>query len=137
VLLTQPCLDDITLAEADISLAWGEEYHSQVLEILRKHSRLFRKELGMFNDGIEMPIRLLDEADLKGLKQAPYRLSVRDKKGMDSILDPLIDQGQVERVPLGGRSAVASPAFVVWQKNKPRVVVDLRKLNAKLFPIEV
>lgn len=28
-------------------------------------------------------------------------------------------------------SPVSCPAFVVWQNNKPRVVIDLRRVNAK------
>jgi hypothetical protein len=115
-------------------MAWGPRYFSQVHDILARHHTLFRDELGMFNDGVDMPIRFRDETDLKGLKQAPYRLSRRDLTAMDSILDPLTQAGRIEKVPLGGRSAAASPAFIVWNKGKPRVVVDLRRINLKLFP---
>lgn len=52
---------------------------------------------------------------------------------MDSILDPLIKAGRIEKVPLGDSSAAASPAFMVWNKGKPRVVVDLHRVNLKLF----
>ena len=51
---------------------------------------------------------------------------------MDSILDPLVDQGRIEKVPLGTPSPASSSAFVVWKAGKPRVVVDLRKVNT--FP---
>ena len=69
-----------------------------------------------------------------GLKQNPYGLSRRDKVEMDKILDPLAAAQKIEPVPLGQPSAAASPAFIVWNKGKPRVVVDLRKVNAKLYP---
>jgi len=40
----------------------------------------------------------------------------------------------VEKVPLRQPSAAASPAFVVWKNGKPRVIVDLHKVNTKLYP---
>jgi len=40
----------------------------------------------------------------------------------------------VEKVPLGQPSAAASPAFVVWKNSKPRVIIDLCKVNTKLYP---
>ena len=50
------------------------------------------------------------------------------------ILDPLVEEVCVEPVPLGQPSAAASPAFIIWNRDKPRLVVDLRKLNTKLYP---
>jgi hypothetical protein len=129
-----PPTEIFSVDDADISLAWGSEFHTQIRQLLTKHATLFRPQLGMFNDGIQMPIQFTDESDLKGLKQAPYQLSRRDKDAMDSVLDPLARQGRIEKVPLGARCAASSPAFIVWNKNKPRVVVDLRRVNQKLFP---
>jgi hypothetical protein len=51
---------------------------------------------------------------------------------MDAILDPMREEGALEDVPLGNPSPAASPAFVVWRNGKPRVVVDLRRVNTKL-----
>jgi hypothetical protein len=45
-----------------------------------------------------------------------------------------VEQGVVAKVPLGVPSAVAFPAFVVWRNNKPRVVIDMRRVNKCLFP---
>ena len=108
-----------------------DDYDGKVLE---RHQTLFRPGLGRFNDGIEMPIPFRDESDIAGLKQNPFNLSQRDRRAVDSILDPLVEQGCVEKVPLGTPSAASSPAFVVWKNGKPRVVVDLRKVNTKLYP---
>src|SRR3989440_4939172 len=88
----------------------------------------------MFNDNVEMPISFRDEKDLTGLKQAPFSLSRRDQEAINRVLDPLAQQGRVEKVPLGQPLAVASPAFVVWKNGKPRVVIDLHKVNTKLYP---
>src|SRR3989440_4706942 len=88
----------------------------------------------MFNDNVEIPISFRDKKNLTGLKQAPFSLSRRDQEAINRVLDPLVQQGRVEKVPLGQPSAVASPAFVVWKNGKPRLVVDLRKVNTKLYP---
>ena len=126
--------EEVAVPEADISEHWGPEYRERVEKVLEKHRTLFRPGLGRFNDGIEMPIPFKDESDVAGLKQNPFNLSQRDRRAMDSILNPLVEQGCVEKVPLGTPSAASSPAFVVWKNGKPRVVVDLRKVNTKLYP---
>jgi hypothetical protein len=60
-------------------------------------------------------------------------MSQKDRKAMDSILNPLKKLGVVEDVPLGKPYPAASPAFTVYKDNKPRVVVDLRQVNTKLY----
>lgn len=125
---------EFNAVHADISDHWGKEYADQLRKVVERHAYLFRPSLGSFNDGIEMPIRFKDESDVAGLKINPYNLSRRDRIEADKILDPLVEDECVEKVPLGQLSAAALPAFVVWNKGKPQVVVDLRKINAKLYP---
>jgi hypothetical protein len=113
--------------------ATGEpEFRDKVRQVLTEYKMLFRKSLGMFNDGIGIPIRFPDENDLAGLKQNPYRLSSKDRKAMDEILNSLKQDGRIEDAPLGDPSPVSSPVFVVWVRGKPRVVIDLRKVNTKV-----
>lgn len=131
---TPPELDPQLALEADVSSEWGPEIDFRIRAILHRHKHLFRHELGLFNDGIQMPIPFKNEADLSGLKQPPIRLSARDRGAMDTILDPLRDTGRVIKVPWDQPSPVACPAFVVWDNNKPRVVVDLRRVNQRLIP---
>ena len=81
-----------------------------------------------------MPIPFKPHVDISDLRQPPYNLSRKDREEMDKILNPLRDEGVVELVPLGQPSPAASPAFVVYNKDgKPRVVVDLRWVNSKLY----
>lgn len=119
---------------ADISDHLDPDDRTAVQEIINRHHRLFRPTLGLFADGTEMPLRFMDETDFTGLKQRPYPLSRKDREVMDRILDPLLENGRIERVPLGDKNPIASPAFIVWNKGKPRVVVDLRKVNMRLLP---
>ena len=125
---------EAAVPQADVSDHWGPEYRERIEKVIEKHQHLFRPGLGRFNDHIKMRIPFKDKSDFSGLKQNPFNLSQRDRKAIDSILDPLVEQGRIEKVPLGTPSAASSPAFVVWKAGKPRVVVDLRKVNTKLYP---
>jgi hypothetical protein len=118
----------------DISTNWGNAYAARIQKLVLTHAELFRPGLGMFKDDIRMPIPFRNEADIANLKQSPFNLSPRDQKAMNEILDPLVKEGRVQQVPLGKPLPAASPAFVVWKEGKPRVVVDLRRINAKLVP---
>ena len=60
-------------------------------------------------------------------------MSYKDRRAMDLILGPLKILGVVEDVPLGKPCLAALPAFIVYRDNKPRVVVDLRRVNTKLY----
>jgi hypothetical protein len=49
--LVQPLPDPgIDLSQADVSNAWAEENRQGVLNVIKEDTRLFRKELGCFNN---------------------------------------------------------------------------------------
>lgn len=123
---------EFDIDEADIPDCWGEKRKQDIKNLILRHARLFSPQLGRFNDGIEMGVPFKQDADLDNLKQRPYNLSRRDRAAFDSIIDPLREVGAVENVPLGHICPCASPAFIVWRNDKPRVVVDLRRVNDKL-----
>lgn len=79
-----------------------------------------------------MPIDFKTGVDILDLRQAPYSASLRDRAAMNDILDPLKEQGYVEDVPFSQPSLVSAPAFLVWKNDKPRLVIDLRRVNTKL-----
>ena len=124
--------DPIDLSQADISDAWGPDISQSILRVVYKYGQLFNPKIGRFNDGVTIPILFKSDADISDLAQRPYNLLRRDKKAMDSVLNPLKEAGIVEDVLLGEGSPVSSPSFVVWRADKPRVVMDLRRVNSKL-----
>ncbi|KAJ8122730.1 hypothetical protein ONZ43_g1146 [Nemania bipapillata] len=128
-----PSSPRIDMTKVNVPSDWPPEVIEELEAVLNRAAPLFRNELGRFNDGILMPINFKEGVDLDDLCQRPYRQSRRDRKAMDSVLDPLRDCGVVESIPLGQPVPVASPAFLVWKKLKPRVVVDLRKVNTKMI----
>lgn len=119
--------------KADISHHWGPEYHAQMKAVVKRYPRLFQAQLGRFNDGIEMPIDFVPNADLSKLAQRPYNSSRRDKAAMDTVLDPLSNVGVVESVPPNEPCPIATPAFIVWRNQKPRFVLDMRRVNTQMI----
>ncbi|KAL2060380.1 hypothetical protein VTL71DRAFT_9775 [Oculimacula yallundae] len=125
-------LPDEPGVEPDISDAFGPEIKGKIKEVLEKHQNLFRPELNRFNDGVVMPVPFKEGVEVNDLRQPPYPQSKRDREEMDKILDPMVADGSLVPVPLGRPSPASAPAFVVYRNGKPRVVVDLRKVNTKL-----
>ena len=80
-----------------------------------------------------MSIKFWDERDIQGLKLASYELFRRDQQKTDKILDSLVKNSCVKSVLLEKLSAAALSAFIVWNKGKSRLVVDLWKVNTKLY----
>lgn len=76
----------------------------------------------------------MNEGKVSEEKLVSYKLSRRDMRVMDAILDPMAADGRVKKVPLEKPSPVSCPAFVVWHNDKTRVVIDLRRVNTKLIP---
>jgi hypothetical protein len=60
--------------------------------------------------------------------RGPYNNSSKDRAVIDEKFDGYHKQGKMDWAPQGVTSA--SPAFVVWQKEAGRVVMDIRGLNA-------
>ena len=69
---------DESVKQADVSDYWGVKFKDEIYKLLRRYTRLFHMELGMFNDSIDMPILFKNEKDLSGLKQSVYNLIKRD-----------------------------------------------------------
>jgi hypothetical protein len=89
--------------------------------------------LGCFNNGIDIPIPFRKDANISDLKQIPYGFSKRDRDAADAILDPLRKAGIIEPVLLGQPLPYTSPGFIVYRDGKPRFVVDLHRVNTKLY----
>jgi hypothetical protein len=137
-------VEDIDISKVDVSDHWGPEAQQSFINTLRKHARLFHKELGRFNDGVTMLIQFSkharlfhkelgrfndgvtmliqfkEDANLDGLRQAPLDMSQRDRDAADGILDPLRQEGALKKLPLGQPSPAASPVSVVWRNGEPK-----------------
>ncbi|PFH55169.1 hypothetical protein XA68_10520 [Ophiocordyceps unilateralis] len=79
-----------------------------------------------------MKVPLAENWHQQRLGMRPYPLNRPDKEFLDAKHQELHDQGRMEWTTEA--SPFASPVFVVWRKDKPRVVVDLRALNSVAIP---
>ena len=110
------------------------KYKKRIQQVIDQEVDLFSSKLSKFNDEVTMLIPFKDESDVKGLKQSLYSLFRRDQKALNSVMNPLKTDSRIEDVPLKQLSVTSSPAFVVWKGNKPCVVINLYKVNTKLYP---
>ena len=94
-----------------------------IRKVLNKYREVFRPAWGLLSDGSAMDIRVKDGA--KPIASQPYRLSPRARRDMDNILDEMREKGRSEP----STSPWAAPAFIVYNHEKPRLVIDFRKVN--------
>ena len=80
-----------------------------------------------------MSMSFIDETNVIDFKQAFYSLIAKDRKAMNEILDSLLNQNRLQKVSLDKIFVAASSIFVIWKNDKLKVVVDLRKINTRLY----
>jgi hypothetical protein len=76
-----------------------------------------------------MRITLKPNAELPN--KGPYNNSAKDRAFIDETFNRYHAQGKMDWAPQGVQAAW--PAFVVWQKLKGRVVIDIRGLNGAVW----
>uniref|UniRef100_A0A1B6JZN4 RNA-directed DNA polymerase n=1 Tax=Homalodisca liturata TaxID=320908 RepID=A0A1B6JZN4_9HEMI len=102
-----------------------EEQAGVLRELCSRFPEVLTPKLGSTHL-IEYEIRL---TDTQPVRSHPYKLAPPKMEVMRGIIKDLLDQGVIEP----SNSSYASPAFLVPKPNgKHRMVVDLRKLNAKI-----
>ena len=121
------------ISKTNIFNHWKNIYRAQVQKILNRHKKFFRNELKKFNDDIEMFILFIDEIDVIDLKQTLYSLIAKDRKAMNEILDSLLNQNRLQKMSLNKIFVAASSIFVIWKNDKLKIIVDLKKINTRLY----
>ena len=110
--------------DIDISPKLTESERLAVLNVLAKHAKVFRSQLGLLNDGSLMKITL--KPDARPVNTPPYRNSPRARREIDKVFDELTKAGRLEP----SSSPWASPVFVVYgHGDKARPVIDFRRVN--------
>jgi len=79
-----------------------------------------------------MPVPFKEGVEINDLRQAPFPQFKKDKKKINKILNPMRADDLLVPVPLKQPSPAATPAFVVYWNGKPKVVINLQKINTKL-----
>lgn len=106
----------------------------QVTEMLAVlNSASIWEGIGCLNTGEYIPMPIKDEFKGKTSIIPPYPMSPEKRKAFDSIMAELEAQGIVEDAE---PTKYCSPCLIVMQKNKPRLVIDFRKIN-DMTPVDV
>ena len=121
------------ISKTNIFNHWEDIYRTRVQEILNRHKKLFRNELKKFNDDIEMSISFIDETNVIDLKQTFYSLIAKNRRAMNEILDSFLNQSRLQKISLNKIFVATLSIFVIWKNDKFKVIVDLRKINTKLY----
>jgi hypothetical protein len=80
-----------------------------------------------------MLVSFRDEKDIEKLKQSSYFMSFKDKKTMNEILNSFVTNDQVQKISLEIINLATSSAFVIWRKEKSRVIINLKRINIRLY----
>src|SRR6201996_6517394 len=107
----------------DIAKDLDPEQESAIKAILWKNKQAFALDgrLGNYDEKIEIELK----PGTKPVSLPPFPVSPAQREVMDKQMDSWIQLGVIEP----SKSPWGAPAFIVWQNGKPRMVVDLRKLN--------
>jgi hypothetical protein len=118
------------LKEVDISKDLTEKQREDLRSILRKNEKAFAVDgrLGEFKEEVDIPMK----RDAKPITIPPYPMSPVNCATIDAQMDSWLQLEVIEP----SRSPWAAPVFIVHQNGKPRIVIDLRKLNEQVIPDE-
>jgi hypothetical protein len=117
----------------DISDHWKSKYKKKIRSILMNHKLLFRSDLDQFNDEILMLVSFRDEKNIEEFKQFSYFMSIKNKRAMNEIMNSLVADEQIQKVSFETISFATSSTFVIWRKEKSRVVINLRRINIRFY----
>ena len=123
---------DIIL-NSDISDHWKINFRIKIAEILQVHKNLFRSNLNRFNDEIKIFISFKNEKKIDDLKQTSFSMSVKNKKTMNEIFDFFVKDKRVQKMFLKTIFSAFFFVFVIWKNNKSKIVINLRKINTRLY----
>jgi hypothetical protein len=117
----------------DISDHWESKYKKNIRSILMSHKFLFRSDLDQFNDEIFMLVSFRDEKNIEEFKQFSYFMSIKNKRTMNEIMNFFVADDQIQKVSFKTINLATSSTFVIWRKEKSRVVINLKRINIKFY----
>ena len=114
----------------DFSEYLSEDQRIRLQQTVAKHKLAFslNGRLGHYDAKVEIPLK----TDAQPVSLPPFPASPVNRQVMDEQMDTWMKQEVIEP----SVSPWAAPVFIVWRNGKPRMVIDLRKLNESVIPDE-
>ena len=118
------------LQELNFSPDLTSEQRKALEELALRHEKAFGLDgrLGHYNSQVKIPLR----PGAKEISVPPFQQSPEKRQVIDKQMDTWLATEVIEP----SKSPWGFPAFIVYRNNKPRMVVDYRKLNAVTIPDE-
>jgi hypothetical protein len=118
------------LEEIDISPDITSDQRQLLETIITRNSKAFGLDgrLGNYEVKVEIPMK----PDAEPVSLPPFPVSPANREVIDKQMDSWIQLGVIEP----SKSPWAAPVFIVYRNGKPRMVIDLRKLNEMVIADE-
>jgi hypothetical protein len=118
------------LTEVDISPDLTIEQRQELEAMILRNQMAFGTDgrLGNYEVKVEIPMKPGSEP----VSLPPFPVSPANREVIDKQMDSWIQLGVIEP----SKSPWAAPVFIVYRNGKPRMVIDLRKLNEMVIPDE-
>ena len=118
---------DRLFEEVDISPNLDPAQRDQLQKLLERHREAFGLEgrLGHYAEEVEIPVI----PNTKPISIPPYHASPANKEVIDKQMDAWIQLGVIEP----SKSPWGAPVFIAYRNGKPRMVIDLRRLNERVI----
>lgn len=118
------------LKEVDISPDLTSSQKIKLERILLKNENAFgiNGRLGSY----DIKVEILLKPDTKPISLPPFPASPANREVIDKQMDSWISLGVIEP----SKSPWGAPAFITYRNGKPRMVIDLRRLNETVIPDE-
>jgi hypothetical protein len=115
----------------DISKGLSETQRADMMKVLTRNVRAFAFDgrLGNYDEKVEIPMKEFT----KPISIPPYPLSPANRETVDAQMDAWLKLEVIEP----SRSPWAAPVFIVHRNGKPRMVIDLRRLNEQVVADEL
>jgi hypothetical protein len=121
---------DRLLDEISISPDLSEQQRRHLEEVLLRNAGAFGLDGKLGNFDAKVDIKLKPGSQPVSLP--PFPTSPANREVIDTQMDSWLNLGVIEP----SRSPWGAPAFIVHRNGKPRMVIDLRKLNSMVIPDE-
>lgn len=118
------------LVEVDISPKLTQAQKIKLQELLEHHEEAFGLEgrLGCYAEEVDIPLL----PNTKPISILPYQASPVNRDVIDKQMDSWINLGVIEP----SKSPWGAPVFIAYHNHKPRMVIDLRRLNKQVIADE-
>ena len=118
------------LQEIDISANLTQNQIQEMQRILIKHKEVFGLDgrLGSYAEEVRIPL----VPDTKPISIPPFHASPVNREVIDKQMDSWLNLDVIEP----SKSPWGAPVFIAYRNGKPRMVIDLRRLNEKVIPDE-